>query len=386
MTDISQVNTVFQLLSLAKRKISPGAWDYLMGGSETETTLNQNRLALDRLAFRPRVLRNVENVDTSTTLLGQKLKLPIVLAPIGSMQDIIAEGGVVPTRAAARAGVVHMLSSVCAPGLEEVSRAADYPKFFQLYVRGDKAWVDSTIKRALEFGYRAICLTVDRAAYGRRERDLAKGHRPTARVGHAPEAFQAAFDWDDVDRIRSFVNVPLILKGISTAEDAEIGVARGVDCIYVSNHGGRQLDQSVGTSAALPEIVAAVDGRAEIIVDGGILRGTDVLKALALGATAVGVGRLQGIALGAGGEDAVVRMLEIVANEVAGSMALLGVTKLAELNPHYLTSAEPIARTWIESAFPLMREGYGAPANEIRELSLALPGDAAGLRAQASKS
>ncbi|HEX5213384.1 MAG TPA: alpha-hydroxy acid oxidase [Pseudolabrys sp.] len=386
MTDISQVNTVFQLLSLAKRRISPGAWDYMMGGSETETTLNQNRLALDRLAFRPRVLRNVEHVDTSTTLLGQKLKLPIVLAPIGSMQDIIAEGGVVPTRAAARAGVVHMLSSVCAPGLEEVSRAADHPKFFQLYVRGDKAWVDSTIKRALEFGYRAICLTVDRAAYGRRERDLAKGHRPTARVGHAPEAFQAAFDWDDVDRIRSFVNVPLIIKGISTAEDAEIGVARGVDCIYVSNHGGRQLDHSVGTIAALPEIVAAVDGRAEIIVDGGILRGTDVLKALALGATAVGVGRLQGIALGAGGEDAVVRMLEIIANEIAGSMALLGVTKLSELNPRYLTSAEPIARTWIESAFPLMREGYGAPANEIRELSLALPGEVAGPRAQASKS
>ena len=194
MTDISQVDTLFQLLSLAKQRLSPGAWDYLMGGSETETTLNQNRLALDRLAFRPRVLRNVEHIDTSAILLGQKLKLPIILAPIGSMQDIIAEGGLAPTRAAARAGVVHMLSSVCAPGLEEVSRAADYPKFFQLYVRGDKDWVDSTIKKALEFGYRAICLTVDRAAYGRRERDLAKGHRPTARVGHASETFQAAFN------------------------------------------------------------------------------------------------------------------------------------------------------------------------------------------------
>jgi len=377
MTDISQVSTVFQLLSLAKRRLSPGAWDYMMGGSETETTLNQNRLALDRLAFRPRVLRNVEHIDTSTTLLGQKLKLPIVLAPIGSMQDIIAEGGVVPTRAAARAGVIHMLSSVCAPGLEEVSRAADYPKFFQLYVRGDKDWVDGTIKRALEFGYRAICLTVDRAAYGRRERDIAKDHRPTARVGHASETFQAAFNWDDVDRIRSYVKVPLILKGISTAEDAEISIARGVDCIYVSNHGGRQLDHSVGTIAALPEIVAAVRGRAEIIIDGGFLRGTDVLKALALGATAVGVGRLQGIALGAGGEAAVVRMLEIIENEIVRSMALLGVTEIAELNPRFLTSAEPIPRTWLESAFPLMREGYGAPASEIRELSLRLPGGAA---------
>jgi len=180
--------------------------------------------------------------------------------------------------------------------------------------------------------------------------------------------------------------VPLILKGISTAEDAEIGVARGVDCIYVSNHGGRQLDHSQGTISALPEIVAAVGGRAEIIVDGGILRGTDVLKALALGATAVGIGRLQGIALGAGGEGAVVRMLEIVANEIVGAMALLGVTKLAELNSHYLTPAEPIARTWLESAFPLMREGYGAPASEIRELSLALPGAVAAQRGKTRNS
>jgi isopentenyl diphosphate isomerase/L-lactate dehydrogenase-like FMN-dependent dehydrogenase len=245
-------------------------------------------------------------------------------------------------------------------------------------VRGDKQWVDSTIKRALEFGYRAICLTVDRATYGRRERDIAKSHRPTVRVGHASETFQSAFDWDDVDRIRSYVKVPLILKGISTAEDAEIGVARGVDCIYVSNHGGRQLDHSQGTISALPEIVAAVGGRAEIIVDGGILRGTDVLKALALGATAVGIGRLQGIALGAGGEEAVVRMLEIVENEIVRSMALLGVTKMAELNPRFLTPAEPLPRTWLESAFPLMREGYGAPASEIRELSLVLPGESGG--------
>jgi glycolate oxidase len=290
------------------------------------------------------------------------------------MQDIVAEGGVLPTRAAARAGVIHMLSSVCKPGLEEVSRAVDYPKFFQLYVRGDKHWVDDTIKRAIDFGYRAIALTVDRAAYGRRERDIAKAHRPTARVGHAPEVFQAAFNWEDVDRIRSFAKVPLILKGISTPEDAEMGVKRGIDCIYVSNHGGRQLDHSVAPIAVLPEIVAAVKGRAEIIVDGGILRGTDVLKAVALGATAVGVGRLQGIALGAGGEDGVVRMLEIVENEIVRAMALLGVTKTAELGPSYLAPAQPLPRTWLESAFPLMREGYGAPADEIRDLSLALPG------------
>jgi isopentenyl diphosphate isomerase/L-lactate dehydrogenase-like FMN-dependent dehydrogenase len=374
MTDVSQVNTLFQLLTLAKRKLPPGAWDYLMGGAETETTLNQNRRALDRFAFRPRVLRNVSQIDTSTTLLGQKLKLPIVLAPIGSMQDLLAEGGVAPTRAAARTGVIHMLSSVCAPGMEIIAKAADYPKFFQLYVRGDQQWVDDTLKKAIACGYRAICLTVDRATYGRRERDIAKGHSPTARKNAASETFQSAFTWDDVDRIRSYVKVPLVLKGIATAEDAEIAIERGVDGIYVSNHGGRQLDHAQGSVAALPEIVAAVGARAEIIVDGMILRGTDVIKALALGANAVGMGRMQGIALSAGGEDAVVRMIEIVENEMHRAMALLGVAKLSELGPHCLAPAEPLARNWIESAFPLMREGYGAPASEIADLSLRLPG------------
>jgi glycolate oxidase len=374
MTDVGQVDTLFQLLAVAKRNLSTTAWDYLMGGSETETTLNQNRRALDRLALRPRVLRNVANVDTGAVLLGQKLKLPIVLAPIGSMEDIVAEGGVAPTRAAARTGTIHMLSSICKPGAEAVSKAANYPKFFQLYVRGDKNWVDDTLKNALAWGYQGICLTVDRAAYGRRERDIAKSHRPTSRKGAAPETFQAEFTWDDVDRIRNYVKVPLMLKGIGTAEDAEIAVARGIDCIYVSNHGGRQLDHSQGTIEVLPEVVEAVGGRAEIIVDGAILRGTDIVKALALGATAVGLGRLQGIALGAGGEDAVVRMVEIVADELRRAMGLLGVSALSELGPRHLAPAEPLGRTWLESAFPLIREGYGAAASEIRDLSLKLPG------------
>ncbi len=364
MTDVSHVNTLFQFVALAKRKLSPGAWDYLMGGSETEMTLSCNRRALDSLVFRPRVLCDVEHIDTGTTLLGQKLKLPIVLAPIGSMSDIIAEGGVAPTRAAARAGVIHMLSSVCPPGAEEVSRAGDYPKFFQLYVRGDKKWVDDTIKMALDCGYRALCLTVDRAYYGRRERDIAKGHLPASRKGAASDSFQAAFTWQDVDRIRANVDVPLILKGIATAEDAEIAVQNGIDGIYVSNHGGRQLDHAQASIEVLPEIVSAIGGRAEIIVDGGILRGTDVIKALALGATAVGIGKLQGIALGAGGEDALVRVLEILRIEIRQAMGLLGVVKISELGPGHLAPAEPLACNWLESAFPLLSEGYGAAAGE----------------------
>ncbi|MGA7972206.1 MAG: alpha-hydroxy acid oxidase [Pseudolabrys sp.] len=374
MTSIGDVDTLFQMLAVAQRKLTPGAWDYLMGGAETETTLNRNRRALDSYALRARVLRDVSTIDTSTTLFGQKLKLPIVLAPIGSMQDLLEEGGVAPTRAAARTGVMHMLSSVCAPGMEDVAKAVDYPKFFQLYVRGDQAWVDDTLKRALALGYRAIALTVDRANYGRRERDIAKGHSPTARKNAAAEVHQASFTWKDVERIRSNVDVPLILKGIATAEDAEMAVEHGLDGVYVSNHGGRQLDHAQGSIAALPEIVDAVEGRAEIIVDGTILRGTDIIKALSLGANAVGMGRAQGIALSAGGEDAVVRMIEIVEEEMRCAMALIGAASLSDLGPHCLAPAEPLARNWLESAFPLVREGYGAPAEEIRDLSLRLSG------------
>jgi len=241
-------------------------------------------------------------------------------------------------------------------------------------VRGDAAWVDGTLKRALDYGYRAIALTVDRANYGRRERDIAKGHSPTARKNAAAEVYQASFTWKDVERIRSNVDVPLVLKGIATAEDAEMAIEHGINGVYVSNHGGRQLDHAQGSVAALPEIVAAVQGRAEIIVDGTILRGTDIIKALSLGANAVGMGRAQGIALSAGGEDAVVRMIEIVAEELRCAMALLGAASLSDLGPDCLAPAEPLARNWLESAFPLVREGYGAAAEDIRELSLKVPG------------
>lgn len=375
MPDVSQIDTLFQLLALAKRNLSPGTFDYLMGGSETETTLNRNRRALDSIAFRPRVLRDVEHVDTGTTLLGHRLKLPLLLAPIGSLQDIVPEGGVAPTRAAARTGIVHMLSSVCAPGPGEVAKAADHPKFFQLYVRGDPAWVDETLAHAVACGYSAICLTVDRAYYGRRERDIAKGHRPTSRRKASGEGFQAAFNWSDIDRIRERIRLPLVLKGIATAEDAEIAVEKGIDGIYVSNHGGRQLDHCQGSLEVLPEIVGAVGGRAEIVVDGGFLRGTDIIKALALGATAVGIGRLQGMALGAGGEDALVRAVEILAEEMIKAMGLLGVTAIGELGGRHLAwSQPPLARNWLDSAFPLLREGYGGEPRDIAGLSMAVPG------------
>jgi glycolate oxidase len=161
-----------EFVTLAKRNVTQGTWDYIVGGAETETTQERNRVALDSIAFRPRVLRDVERVDTSATLLGLKLNLPVILAPIGSLQDFEPAGGVSPSRAAARTGVLHMLSSASAPGIEAVAASNPHPKLFQLYIRGDDAWVEDHIERAIKSGYKALCFTVDLDWYGRRERDL----------------------------------------------------------------------------------------------------------------------------------------------------------------------------------------------------------------------
>jgi isopentenyl diphosphate isomerase/L-lactate dehydrogenase-like FMN-dependent dehydrogenase len=349
-----------ELYEPAKRNVSKETWDYLMGGGETEASLLRNRLALDSLAFRPRVLRNVEHVSTQAKLLGHDMRLPVILAPIGSLQDICPSGGLAPTRAAAEFGALHMLSSVCKPGLEEVAAANTHPKLFQLYVRGDEAWVDAFIARAVEHRYAAVCLTVDLDYYGRRERDIAKRYKPTARQQQstAADPFQSRFSWADIERIRKKFPVPLILKGIATAEDARIAVEHGVQAVYVSNHGGRQLDHGRGCIEILPEVVDAVRGRAEVIVDGGFFRGADIVKAMALGANAVGLGKLQGLALAAAGEAGAVRMLELLEDEVRRCLGLLGVTSFAELNPSYVTAASPLPRIGMHSVFPLLEEGY----------------------------
>jgi glycolate oxidase len=353
-----QYAVLHEFVGPARRNLSQGSWDYLMGGAETETTLARNRIALDCLAFRPRVLRDVEKVSTKAKVLGQELRLPIILAPIGSLQDFAPDGGAAPARAAAKFGVLHMLSSACAPGLEAVAKCVDYPKIFQLYVRGDTAWVDDYIARAVDNGYIALCLTVDLDYYGRRERDLAKRYLTSSRRSKPADHFQARFSWTDVARLKAKFKIPLILKGIATAEDARIALEHGIEGIYVSNHGGRQLDHGKGSISVLPEVVEAVAGKAEIMVDGGFLRGADIVKAVALGAKAVGLGRLQGLALGAGGEAALVRMLELLEDEIVRCLGLLGVTSFSELNPAYVARVEPVARTWLDSAFPLLKEGY----------------------------
>ncbi len=307
------------------------------------------------------MLRDVSGVDTTATFLGRKVRLPVMLAPVGGMESFAPEGAAAAARAAAQFGVPQMLSSVCQPGLEATAAAADTLRVFQLYVRGDDAWVDDWGRRAREHGFSAFCFTVDSASYSRRERDLVgRFVKPWRANAAAGMKYQAALSWDQVKRFKDRHDLPLILKGIATVEDAEIAVRHGVQVIYISNHGGRQLDHGLGSAAVLPEIVAAVGGRAEVWVDGGFMRGTDVVKAIALGARCVGLGRLTCLGLAAAGVPGLVRALELLEEEIRICLMLLGVTSLAELTPAHLAAAPPVCEPSALSAFPLLGEDLGA--------------------------
>jgi glycolate oxidase len=344
-----------EIVAKARQNLNQNDWDYIVGATETETTLRRNRLAIDQLAFRPRVLRDVSRIDSTVQELGRRLRLPLLFAPVGALESFHPEAAAAVVRAAGEFGIAHMLSSVCEPGLEKVAEAAPgAARIFQLYVRGDEAWVDDFVARAVAKRYVAFCLTVDTAIYSRRERDLAKRHVVLGRRRASGREYQAALDWRTVKRIREKFDIPLIIKGIATAEDARIALDHGVSWIYVSNHGGRQLDHGRGSMDVLPEIVDTVDGKAKIIVDGGFARGTDIVKAIASGADLVGIGRMQCYALAAGGEAALVRMLELMEDEMQRCLGLLGVTKLADLNRSHLHVAPSPTPPHVFSAFPLL--------------------------------
>jgi len=344
-----------EIVAKARQNLNQNDWDYIVGATETETTLRRNRLALDQIAFRPRVLRDVSKVDATVQAFGRRLRLPLMFAPVGALESFHEGAAGAVARAAREFGIAHMLSSVCEPGLEKVAAAApDGVRMFQLYVRGDAAWVDDYVARAVANGYVGFCLTVDTAIYSRRERDLAKRHVVRGRRRASGREFQAALDWRTVERIRQKFDVPLTIKGIATAEDARIALDHGVSGIYVSNHGGRQLDHGRGAMEVLPEIVEAVAGAAMVMVDGGMARGTDIVKAMAAGADLVGLGRMQCYALAAGGEAAVVRMLELMEDEVQRCLGLLGATKFADLDRSHLHAAHSTTPPHALSAFPLL--------------------------------
>lgn len=357
--------TLHEFVKGAKMRTHPDAWDYLTGGTETETTLKRNRASLDRIAIRPRVLRDVSKIDTTASFLGRSVRLPVMMGPVGGLTSFHEGAGKTVAQGAGKFGAPMMLSSVSTQPLAEVAGQTNAPFVYQLYVRGDSDAIDRSVDEAIEVGCDAFCLTVDTAVYSRRERDIARRFKKPWRSGTmgAGMEYQAALNWKDVERFKKKYDIPLILKGIGTHEDALMAVEHGVEVIYVSNHGGRQLDHGRGSMDVLPEVMEAVGDRAKVIVDGSFSRGTDVVKAMAMGVEAVGIGRLYCYALAAAGAAGIVRMYEILENEIHAAMGLAGVASYGELTKAHLHFGEPlVTEPTVFSAFPLLNlndPGYG---------------------------
>ena len=354
--------TLHEIVKAAKIRLNPNIWDYLIGGTETETTLRRNRLALDTIAFKPRVLRDVSKIDPSSEILGQKIRLPVMLAPVGSLESFEPGGGITVAQGAGAGNVAMLISSVTTLKLEDIVKGGKGPKIYQLYVRGDDAWVADRVKQAMDAGYDAFCITVDTQVYSRRERDIAKRFVKSWRAAATGQDHQAAFSWKNFIAVREkFPDVKFMLKGIGTGEDAELACQNGVWAVYCSNQGGRQLDHGRGSAEVLPEIVEAVAGRAKVAVDGSFSRGSDIVKAICMGADWVGLGRLYCYGLAAAGAAGIERVIELLEEEMREVMGLLGVTSLAQLDKSYIAKSMPTNLTGVHSAFPLLNlqdEGY----------------------------
>jgi isopentenyl diphosphate isomerase/L-lactate dehydrogenase-like FMN-dependent dehydrogenase len=331
---------VFDYEKLAQTRMAPPLWDYYAGGSDDEITMRDCRKAFERIHLRPRVLVDVSTIDMQTTVQGIPISMPMLIAPMALHSMAFHEGECATAQAAGKAGTLMIASTVATRTLEDIAQSATGPLWFQLYVYPKLEIAERLVRRAEEAGYRAIVLTVDLPVLGNRERD--RRHNFTI----PPAPYQEAnfigvekqgqrwvpLTWKSLEWLRSITSLPIILKGILTAEDALLAVEHGVNGIVVTNHGGRQLDTSIPSIVALPEIVEAVNGRFEIYLDGGIRRGTDVLKALALGARAVLVGRpiLWGLAVN--GAEGAYSVLEILRKELELAMALAGRPTLASID------------------------------------------------------
>ena len=368
MDDIAQARTQQELIIEAKKRLSPAAWDYLCGGGESETTLKRNRYAIDSIAFRPRVLIDVTDPDPATVFMGQNLRIPVICAPIGSLHLMDPGGNIPVVRAMDKFGSIPVISIMTNPRLEDCAAETDGYKIFQLYVRGDMDWVDKTLDRVVAAGFGALTITVDVAHYGRRERDMynrfnrrAFAQRSNLEGIDLTEEWRwrGALTWDFVDHCKSHCGLPVLVKGIATAEDAQMAVDRGIDVIWVSNHGGRQLDHGRGSIEALAEVAAVAKGKVPIVVDGAFVRGSDMVKAIIVGADVVAIGKLQGWALAAGGGQGLTRAFEILESEIKITMGLLGANSLADLKPAHLHhGAMPMNPPSPWSPFPVVTEAF----------------------------
>ena len=300
--------------------------------------------------------------DPSSEIFGRKLRIPVLLAPVGSLESFDPGGGITVAKGAGAGEVGMLISSVTTLKLEDIVKGGGGPKIYQLYVRGNDAWVADRVKQAMDAGYDAFCITVDTQVYSRRERDIAKRFVKSWRTAATGQDFQAAFSWSNFARVKEkFPDVKFMLKGIGTAEDADIACQHGVWAVYCSNHGGRQLDHGRGSMEVLPEVIDAVKRRARIVVDGSFSRGSDIVKAICMGADWVGLGRLYCYGLAAAGAAGIERVIELLEEEVREAMGLLGVTNLKQLDKSYISRSMPTNLTGVHSAFPLLNlkdEGY----------------------------
>jgi L-lactate dehydrogenase (cytochrome) len=372
---LARAASVDDLRRLARRRLPGGVFDYLDGAAEDERTLAANAAAFAATTFRPRVLRGVEKVDPGATILGRPLAYPLVLAPTGFTRIADPEGELAVARAAARAGLPYTLSTLSTRSIEEVRAVSDGRLWFQVYAWRDRGLVREMVERAAAARYEALVLTVDTAVFGRRERDVRRGFALPPTIGpgtildgalhpawtwafvrgepirfanvvgrdvgdgaspvtlsdYINTQFDPGLSWDDVDWLRSVWAGPIALKGVQTVEDAVLAADAGVDAVVLSNHGGRQLDGAPATLPLVAPVADAVAGRTEIVCDGGIRRGSDIVKAVAAGATAAMAGRAYLYGLGAAGERGVDRVLEWFHADVLRTMALLGAGTVAEL-------------------------------------------------------
>jgi isopentenyl diphosphate isomerase/L-lactate dehydrogenase-like FMN-dependent dehydrogenase len=328
---------VFDYESLAQARMEPSAWNYFASGSDDEVTLRANRAAFERIRLRPRMLVDVSNCDLRTTVMGIPVSIPILIAPMSFHCLAHPEGECATAQAAGRSNTLMVASTSSTRSLEDIASAGSGPFWFQLYIH-DRLTSEKLVRRAMLAGYRALVVTVDSPRWGHKERSIRSGfslptHLRKANFQDDDVAKENVFvTWDSLDWLRSLTTLPIILKGILTAEDAALAVKHGVDGIIVSNHGGRQLDSVSATIEALPEVVEAVDGHCEVYLDGGVRRGTDVLKALALGARAILVGRPVLWGLAANGAEGVHHVLEILRAELELAMKLAGRSTLASID------------------------------------------------------
>jgi 4-hydroxymandelate oxidase len=344
---LSEVFNLADFEPIARRSMASDAFDYYAGGAGDEISLRENVSSFGHWRLRPRVLMDVSSIDLSTSMLGARVAMPVGLAPTALQRLAHPEGEVATARAAAAAGIVFCLSTLGSRTIEDVAQAAGAPVWFQLYVHKDREVSRSLIERAEAAGFDALVVTVDLPVVGYRERDL-RNHFTIA-----PELYgnlvvaehegrelhelvhslsDRALTWDDLAWIRDTTSLPVVIKGVLTAEDAALAAAHGADAIVVSNHGGRQLDRSVVAVDVLEEVVDAVEGRLEVYMDGGVRRGSDVVTALALGARAVFLGRPYLYALAAGGQRGVERAIELIATEIENAMALLGASDVGAVS------------------------------------------------------